>query len=132
VLEVPEAAMLADPAEVDVPGSLRRLGAMIALDDFGTSYSCLTLLDRLPLDVLKIDRRFVGRLGRSDAGAMVVSTMLQLATGFGLPAVAEGIETEAQLQALLGLGCRFGQGFHFSRPIPPDRVGGLLAGAPRR
>ena len=132
VLEVPEAAMIADPAELDVPGALRGLGAAIALDDFGTGYSCLAQLDRLPLDALKIDRQFVGRLGRSDTGTTVVSTILRLAAAFGLRAVAEGIETEAQLQALLGLGCRFGQGFHFSRPIPTDRVGGLLAGEPRR
>ncbi len=100
----------------------------IALDDFGTGYSCLAFLDRLPLDELKIDRQFVDRLGKSDAGAAVVSTILRLAQTFGLRAVAEGIETEAQLQALLDLGCEFGQGFHFSRPIPTDRVGGLLAG----
>ena len=129
VLEVPEAALIADPAEVDVPGALRRLGAMIALDDFGTGYSCLALLDRLPLDALKIDRQFVGRLGQSDTGATVVSTILRLAAAFGLRAVAEGIETEAQLQTLRGLGCQYGQGFHFSRPIPTDLVGGLLAGS---
>jgi diguanylate cyclase (GGDEF)-like protein/PAS domain S-box-containing protein len=128
VVEVTEAAMIPDPAEVDVPNALRSLGVTIALDDFGTGYSSLAFLDRLPLDELKIDRQFVARLGKSDAGAAVVSTILRLAQTFGLRAVAEGIETEAQLQALLELGCKFGQGFHFSRPIPTDRVGGLLAG----
>jgi diguanylate cyclase (GGDEF)-like protein/PAS domain S-box-containing protein len=128
VVEVTEAAMIPDPAEVDVPNALRGLGVTIALDDFGTGYSCLAFLDRLPLDELKIDRQFVDRLGKSDAGAAVVSTILRLAQTFGLRAVAEGIETEAQLQELLELGCEFGQGFHFSRPIPTDRVGGLLAG----
>jgi diguanylate cyclase (GGDEF)-like protein len=132
VLEVPEAAMIADPAKVDILGALRCLGATIALDDFGTAYSCLAFIDRLPLDMLKIDRRFVGRLGNSDTGVAVVSTILRLAGAFGLRAVAEGIETEAQLQALLGLGCQFGQGVHFSRPIPTDRVGGLLASKPQR
>jgi EAL domain-containing protein (putative c-di-GMP-specific phosphodiesterase class I) len=131
VLEVTEAALIADPAEVDIPGALRRLGAVIALDDFGTGYSCLAFLDRLPLDALKIDRQFVDRLGRSEAGVAIVSTILRLAAAFRLRAVAEGIETEAQLQALLDLGCEFGQGFHFSRPIPTDRVDGLLAGKPR-
>ena len=131
VLEVPEAAMLRDPAELDVPGALRRLGAMVALDDFGTGYSSLAVLDRLPLDVLKIDRQFVGRLEQSEAGATVVSTILRLAAAFGLRSVAEGIETEAQLQSLLALGCQFGQGFHFSRPVANDRIGGLLAEAPR-
>jgi diguanylate cyclase (GGDEF)-like protein/PAS domain S-box-containing protein len=128
VVEVTEAAMIPDPTEFDVPNALRGLGVTIALDDFGTGYSCLAFLDRLPLDELKIDPQFVDRLGKSEAGAAVVSTILRLAQTFGLRAVAEGIETEAQLQALLGLGCEFGQGFHFSRPIPTDRVGGLLAG----
>jgi diguanylate cyclase (GGDEF)-like protein len=128
VVEVTEAAMVPDPAEIDVPGALRSLGVTIALDDFGTGYSCLAFLDRLPLDELKIDRQFVDRLGKSDAGATVLSTILRLAQAFGLRAVAEGIETEAQLQALRDLGCKFGQGFHFSPPIPTDRVGGLLTG----
>jgi diguanylate cyclase (GGDEF)-like protein/PAS domain S-box-containing protein len=128
VVEVTEAAMIPDPADIDVPGALRSLGVTIALDDFGTGYSCLAFLDRLPLDELKIDRQFVHRLGKSDAGAAVLSTILRLAQAFGLRAVAEGIETEAQLQALRDLGCKFGQGFHFSRPIPTDRVDGLLTG----
>ncbi len=128
VVEVTEAAMVPDPADIDVPGALRSLGVTIALDDFGTGYSCLAFLDRLPLDELKIDRQFVDRLGKSDAGATVLSTILRLAQAFGLRAVAEGIETEAQLQALRDLGCKFGQGFHFSPPIPTDRVGGLLTG----
>jgi diguanylate cyclase (GGDEF)-like protein len=132
VLEVTEAAMIADPAEVDIPGALHRLGAVIALDDFGTGYSCLAFLDRLPLDALKIDRQFVDRLGKWGAGVAVVSAILRLAGAFRLRAVAEGIETEAQLQALLELGCEFGQGFHFGRPITTDRVADLLAGMLRR
>jgi len=127
VLEVSEAAMLPDPAEVDVAGGLRGLGVTIALDDFGTGYSCLAFLDRLPLDELKIDRQFVDRVGQSDVGTAVVSTILRLSQTFGLRAVAKGIETKAQLQALLELGCEFGQGFHFSQPVATDRVGGLLA-----
>jgi diguanylate cyclase (GGDEF)-like protein/PAS domain S-box-containing protein len=127
VLEVTEAAMTPDPTEVDVPGALRGLGVAIALDHFGTGSSCLAFLGRLPLNELKIDRQFVGQLGNSNAGVAVVSTILRLAETFGLRAIAEGIETEAQLQALLTLGCKFGQGFHLSRPISPDRVGGLLA-----
>ncbi len=127
VLEVTEAAMTPDPAEVDVPGALRGLGVAIALDDFGTGYSCLAFLGQLPLSELKIDRQFVEQLGTSNAGGAVVSTILRLAESFGLRAIAEGIETEAQLQALLSLGCQFGQGFHFSRPVSPDRVHGLLA-----
>jgi diguanylate cyclase (GGDEF)-like protein/PAS domain S-box-containing protein len=127
VLEVTEAAMIPDPAEIDVPTALHGLGVTIALDDFGTGYSCLAFLDRLPLDELKIDRQFIARLVKSDAGPAVVSTILRLAQTFGLRAVAVGIETEEQLRALLDLGCEFGQGFHFSQPVPTDRVYGLMA-----
>jgi diguanylate cyclase (GGDEF)-like protein/PAS domain S-box-containing protein len=127
VLEVTEGAMIPDPAEVDVPTALRGLGVTMALDDFGTGYSSLAFLDRLPLDELKIDRQFVARLAKTDAGRALVSAILQLARTFGLRAVAEGIETETQLKALLDLGCEFGQGFHFSRPVGTDRVAGLLA-----
>jgi diguanylate cyclase (GGDEF)-like protein/PAS domain S-box-containing protein len=126
VLEVTEAAMISDPAELDVPSALRGLGVTIALDDFGTGNSCLTFLARLPLGELKIDRQFVDRLGKSDADVAVVSTILRLAGVFGLRAVAEGIETEAQLQTLIGLGCECGQGFHFSRPIAPEQIPDLL------
>jgi diguanylate cyclase (GGDEF)-like protein len=132
MVEVTEAAMIPDPTEFDVPSALRSLGVTIALDDFGTGYGCLAFLDRLPLDELKIDRQFVDRLGQGEAAAAVVSTILRLAQTFGLRAVAEGIETEVQLQALLELGCEFGQGFHFSRPVPTDRVGDLLAGQLQR
>jgi diguanylate cyclase (GGDEF)-like protein/PAS domain S-box-containing protein len=126
VLEVTEAAMIPDPSDVDVPSALRWLGVTIALDDFGTGYSCLAFLDRLPLDELKIDRQFVDRVGQSDAGTAVVSTILELSRTFGLRAVAEGIETQEQLDALLELGCEFGQGFYFSRPIAPERIPDLL------
>jgi diguanylate cyclase (GGDEF)-like protein/PAS domain S-box-containing protein len=131
-VEVTEAAMIPDPSEFDLPNALRSLGVTIALDDFGTGYAGLAFLGRLPLDELKIDRQFVDRLGHGDAAAAVVSTILRLAQAFGLRAVAEGIETEFQLQALLELGCEFGQGFHFSRPVPTDRVGDLLASQPGR
>ena len=132
VLEVTEAAMMPEPIDIDVPSALRWLGVRIALDDFGTGYSCLAFLDRLPLDQLKIDRQFVERLGRSDAASAVVATILELAQTFGLLAVAEGIETQEQLDVLLELGCEFGQGFHFSRPIPPEQISGLLDGRLQR
>jgi diguanylate cyclase (GGDEF)-like protein/PAS domain S-box-containing protein len=130
VLEVTEGAMMPEPTEADIPGALQELGVTMSLDDFGTGYSCLAFLDQLPLDELKIDRQFVARLGESDTGAAVVTTILELARTCGLRAVAEGIETRGQLEALLELGCRFGQGFYFSRPVPPDEVDALLEAQP--
>jgi diguanylate cyclase (GGDEF)-like protein/PAS domain S-box-containing protein len=126
VLEVTEGAMMPDPTDFDIPSALQALGVTMSLDDFGTGYSCLAFLDQLPLDELKIDRQFVSRLGESDTGAAVVTTILELARTCGLRAVAEGIETRGQLDALRDLGCRFGQGFYFSRPVPTDEVDALL------
>jgi len=132
VLEVTEAAMMPESIDTDVPSALRGLGVRIALDDFGTGYSCLAFLDRLPLDQLKIDRQFVERLGHSDGASAVVATILELAQTFGLLAVAEGIETQPQLDVLLALGCELGQGFHFSRAVPPEQIRGLLEGRLQR
>ena len=85
----------------------------------------------MPVDELKIDRQFVARLGESDTGAAMVTTILELARNCGLRAVAEGIETRGQLDALLGLGCRFGQGFYFSRPVPLEEIDALLEAQPQ-
>ncbi len=126
VIEVTEGAMIPDPSETDIPSALRQLGVAIALDDFGTGYSCLAFLDRLPLDELKVDREFVARLGDGGSGAAMVTTILQLAQTFGLRAVAEGIESRAQLDLLRRLGCELGQGFYFSRPVSTERIAELL------
>jgi EAL domain-containing protein (putative c-di-GMP-specific phosphodiesterase class I) len=95
------------------------LGVGLAIDDFGTGYSSLAYLHRFPMNVLKIDRSFVSALDATPAdphAATLVRTMVTIAASLGLVAVAEGVETEAQRDALAALGCPLAQGYLFGRP----------------
>jgi len=111
---------------LDVLGSLRRLGVLLLMDDFGTGYSSLNHLHSCPFDVLKIDRSFVGRMTDGDQPLQIVRTIIELARVLGMDVVAEGIETCEQFRLLRKLGCRFGQGFLFARPLTTDAVTELL------
>ena len=118
-LELTETAVLADPARASVVlGRLRDAGMGVSLDDFGTGESSLAMLTRLPVDCLKIDLAFVAGLPDSPADLAVVRLVVGLGRELGLDVVAEGVETEAQRDALVALGCRYGQGFLFARPTP--------------
>lgn len=120
MLEVTESQMMADTEQaVRQINELRNAGIRIALDDFGTGHSSLACLERLPIDVLKIDRSFVADIV-SDAATSgtLIYVALYLAERFQLECVAEGIETQQQLQRLQDLGCPAGQGYFFSRPLP--------------
>ncbi len=108
---------------------LRDLGMWIGIDDFGTGYSSLSYLHRFPLDVLKIPREFVERLGGAEDGAILAHSIVALATAMNLHTIGEGIETEAQHRALKDLGCEWGQGFGIARPAPMDDVLARLLGA---
>jgi diguanylate cyclase (GGDEF)-like protein/PAS domain S-box-containing protein len=94
---------------------LKKLGVRLAIDDFGTGYSSLSYLHRFPIDILKIDRSFVGRLTNSSTGPELARAVITLSETLGLDTVAEGIEQEAQVDALLKLGCVAGQGFLFAK-----------------
>jgi EAL domain-containing protein (putative c-di-GMP-specific phosphodiesterase class I) len=111
---------------VEVLGSLRRLGVSLLMDDFGTGYSSLNHLHSFPFDVLKIDRSFVSRMTEGEQPLQIVRTIVELARVMGMNVVAEGIETREQYQLLRQLGCRFGQGFLFARPMSADKVTQLL------
>lgn len=106
---------------------LRRLGVSFSLDDFGTGYSSLSYLRQLPIDELKIDKSFVDTLLLYEEGYSIVRAILQLAQSLNLSVVAEGIEEEAQLRALVNLGCKRYQGFFFSRPQAPEQIRDCLA-----
>ena len=102
---------------------LRELGVKISLDDFGTGYSALSYLKRFPIDQLKIDRSFMDGLERVPRAAALVRAVLAMADALGLETVAEGVETPEQHTLLQGLGCQFGQGYLFARPLPAAEIG---------
>ena len=107
--------------------ALRRLGVRIALDDFGTGYSTFLHLDRLPIDIVKIDRSFVMTLGTGDDTRSMAAALLQLARTLGYGTIAEGVETAAQEESLRNLGCVLAQGYHLGRPLDAEAARWLLA-----
>ena len=130
VLELTERALVESEAAVGALQALRARGVRLCVDDFGSGYSSLGLLHRLPVDGLKIDRSFVSDLETSAEARAVVRAVVGLARELGLRTVAEGIETPGQLAVLREAGCPYGQGFLFSPPVPPEAARPLLARAP--
>ncbi len=127
VLEITESAVINDTdLAIGRLHELKELGVRLAMDDFGTGYSSLSYLQRLPLDVLKIDRSFVAGIDAGEGGAAFAQVILDLAGALGLRTVAEGIERETQLEALRARGCETGQGFLFARPLEPAPLLALL------
>jgi diguanylate cyclase (GGDEF)-like protein len=125
VLEITETALMRDVTEtIACLRALKELGVMLAVDDFGTGYSSLDYLRRFPIDILKIDKAFVDDLGAGDA--TLAQAIIDLGESFDLQVIAEGVEHESQRQRLLELGCSHGQGYHFSRPMPPCELGSML------
>lgn len=126
-LEMTESSLISDTGTaLEVLSSLRRLGVSLLMDDFGTGYSSLNHLHTLPFDVLKIDRSFVMRMSEGEQPLQIVRTIVELARVLGMDVVAEGIETHQQYEMLRELGCRFGQGYLFSRPVPAEMVSEML------
>jgi EAL domain-containing protein (putative c-di-GMP-specific phosphodiesterase class I) len=126
-LEMTESSLIPNTSmALEVLGALRRLGVSLLMDDFGTGYSSLNYLHSFPFDVLKIDRTFVSRMTDGDQPLQIVRTIIELARVLGMDVVAEGIETCEQYRLLRQLGCRFGQGFLFARPLSAEAVTKLL------
>ncbi len=129
-LEITESVrMQEDAATLDTLHALRRLGARISLDDFGTGYSSLSYLRSFPFDKIKIDQSFVRALPGQEATA-IVRAVVSLGASLGITTVAEGVETELQLQALVAEACDELQGYLFSKPRPACDAAGLIAAAP--
>ena len=105
---------------------LRELGVALALDDFGTGYSSLSYLRRLPINILKVDKSFLDEVPGNVQDEAVVRAIVELGTTLDLQLVAEGIETAEQATALASLGCPFGQGFYFARPVPFQEALGMV------
>jgi diguanylate cyclase (GGDEF)-like protein len=130
-LEVTETALLADVESAHAMlARLRALGVLLAVDDFGVGHASLRHLRQLlPVDILKIDKSFVDGLAEDREDAAIVSAVVRLAEGLGLDCVAEGVETEDQAAALSAMGCAYGQGYHFARPLSSAALAEML-GAP--
>jgi diguanylate cyclase (GGDEF)-like protein/PAS domain S-box-containing protein len=131
-LEITESAI------IDHPGSagamlrqLKEQGIQVQMDDFGTGYSSLSSLHSLPLDALKVDRSFVARIPDDGATTQMVRTITLLARGLDLAVIAEGVETQAQLDEVRAMGCDYAQGFLFAPPLDPSGIRDLLAEDPR-
>jgi diguanylate cyclase (GGDEF)-like protein len=136
VVELTEDSLMTDPAGArGVLDEIRRMGAGISIDDYGTGYSSLAYLRDLSVDELKIDRTFTVRLGDDAAAVAIVRHTVALGHALGLRLVAEGVEDPAVLAVLGGLGCDLAQGFHIAAPMPPDDlvrwIGAHLAGPAR-
>jgi Amt family ammonium transporter len=127
-LEITEAAVAADAERaVEQLEALKRLGVSLSLDDFGVGVSSLSVLDSYPVDMLKIDRSFVQRLGSGLRQQRLFASIVDLARSLGLRPVAEGVETREQLEEIAHLGCDAAQGFYLSRPGVAALIGpGLL------
>jgi EAL domain-containing protein (putative c-di-GMP-specific phosphodiesterase class I) len=127
VLEITESVVMNDArSTIGTLGELKALGVRIAIDDFGTGYSSLSYLRRFPVDYLKVDRSFVDGLGENPGDAVLVSGIIDLAHALGLKVVAEGVETQEQLELLQNIGCDLAQGYHFAKPLPDQEASALL------
>lgn len=130
-LEITESAIMNDAVNAtQLLARLKELDVQLSIDDFGTGYSSLSYLHRFPFDILKIDRSFVGKMDEDQQGLEIVRTIITLAQVLGLKVVAEGIETPRQLEQLRVLGCHFGQGYLFAKPLPAQEAQALLAQKP--
>jgi diguanylate cyclase (GGDEF)-like protein/PAS domain S-box-containing protein len=131
-LEITESVLIEHSGAVRATlDEIRGWGVELHIDDFGTGYSSLSYLDRFPIDVVKIDRSLVARIGPAGEGGEIVHTVISLAQNLGMTVVAEGVETAAQLRQLRKLGCDSAQGFLFSRPVSAGGTQELLRTNPR-
>jgi len=126
-LEITESVLMDDAASViDTLWALKGIGVSLAIDDFGTGYSSLSYLRRFPVDVLKVDQSFVDGLGPDPEDSAIVAAIINLAASLELSAIAEGVESQEQLDRLRELGCHSAQGFLFAEPRPADEIAALF------
>jgi len=126
-MEITESVLMDNTSNsLDTLLQLSRNGISISIDDFGTGYSSMSYLTTFPVNKIKIDRSFVSKLPDDINALAIVTAIVGIATSLNLKVVAEGIETEEQLECLRGLGCHYGQGYLFSKPVPAAKAGELL------
>ena len=127
-LEITEGVLMDDHETArDILTRLKRLGVGLKIDDFGTGYSSLAYLAQLPFDTLKIDRSFTLQLSGGDCNSDIVKSILDMAHTLGMEVVAEGVEYNEQIATLISMGCEFGQGFFFSKPVSAQDAERLVA-----
>jgi diguanylate cyclase (GGDEF)-like protein/PAS domain S-box-containing protein len=130
-LEITETAMVegagGERAQAELE-ELNRLGVRVAIDDFGTGFSSLGQLRHFPVDMIKVDRSFVQGVEHDSKDAAITANLVSLAHALGVPAIAEGIESDGQLQSVRAVGCDLAQGYLFARPAPADEVTRILSG----
>lgn len=131
-LEITETALI-DNTELatEILWQLRQRNIQLSLDDFGMGYSSLSYLHRFPINTLKIDRSFVNRIGMADTNTQIVRAIVTLAHSLAMDVVAEGAETAESVALLRALGCEYGQGYYFSKPLPVEAAFGLLTSSPQ-
>ena len=119
VEEETESAMMSDPkAALYTMEALHDMGVTLSIDDFGTGYSSLAYLKQLPVGELKIDKSFVRHMAEDQQDHKIVQSIIDLAHNLDMSVVAEGVENQQTLDMLIGMGCDYGQGFYFGRPMP--------------
>ncbi len=129
--EITESALMDDDESAKtILQQLRNRQIQLSIDDFGTGYSSLSYLHRFPVDTLKIDRSFIGRIGEAGENLEIVQAIVTLAQNLGMNAIAEGVETAQQLAQLRAMNCESGQGYFFSKPLDCESVGTMLTKAP--
>ena len=127
-LEITESVIVADPMRARaILNRLSEMGVVLAIDDYGTGYSSLGYLKRLPIDEMKIDRSFVMQMADDRNDAAIVRSTVELGRNLGLKVVAEGVETAAAWAHLKALGCDFAQGYYLSKPVPAAEIAALVA-----
>jgi diguanylate cyclase (GGDEF)-like protein/PAS domain S-box-containing protein len=132
-LELTEGAIMRDAqAAIETLSHLKDLGVEVHVDDFGTGYSSLGLLNRFPVNALKVDRSFVAEMRDNGENTEIIQTISTMAHQLGMDVIAEGVESPEQLYQLRELGCDYGQGYRFSKPVPAKAVETILADGPRR
>ena len=130
IFEVTEGLVMQDvDRAIEMLNALREMGIRVAMDDFGREYSSLSELEKLPIDILKVDKVFVDRL-RTGQSWTLTETIIRLGHALGMTVVAEGIESARQLDRLRALDCLYGQGYLFSKPVPADVLTGWIAAHP--
>jgi EAL domain-containing protein (putative c-di-GMP-specific phosphodiesterase class I) len=126
-LEVTESSAMENAEHtINLLNRLKKIGVQLSIDDFGTGFSSLSYLQRLPFDTLKIDRSFVYSVGEQGENSEILQTIISLAKSLRMRVIAEGIETESQLAVLRNLGCDYGQGFLLAKPKPREETEKLL------